>query len=131
MLHRAHLLRCTLALAVIVPTLVSTAVHAQSVSRGQQIVESRCFACHSLDANRVGPALRGVVGRKVGTAPDFDYSKAVASAKGTWDTAGIKVWLTDPEKRIPGQEMNYKVELAQDREDVVAYLASLSPPAKK
>lgn len=119
---RQHIPRWSLALAVLLPTLAQ----AQSVSRGQQIVESRCFACHSLDANRVGPALRGVVGRKVGTAPDFDYSQALKSAKGTWDAAGIKAWLTDPEKRIPGQEMNYRVELAQDREDVVAYLASLS-----
>ena len=114
-----------LALALLVPALAQ----AQSASRGQMLVESRCFACHSLDSNRVGPALRGVVGRHAGTAPDFDYSQALAKATHTWDCAGIKAWLTNPEQVVPGQQMNYRLELAADRDDVVAYLASLTPGA--
>ncbi len=111
-----------LAWATVVPALVQ----AQSASHGQQLVESRCFACHSLDANRVGPALRGVVGRKAGKAPDYVYSDALAAATFTWDATRIKAWLTDPEQVVPGQRMNYRVDLAQDREDVVAYLSTLS-----
>lgn len=102
-----------------------------SVSRGQQLVESRCFACHSLDANRAGPALRGVVGRKAGQAEGYFYSEPMAAAKHTWTVEGIKAWLANPEKVVPGQEMNYQLDDAQDREDVVAYLASLSKPAHK
>jgi cytochrome c len=101
-----------------------------SVGRGQQLVESRCFACHSLDANRVGPALRGVVGRVAGKAQGFDYSQALATATHRWDADGIKAWLSDPEQLLPGQRMNYRLEQPQDRDDVVAYLASLSPAAR-
>ena len=105
--------------------------HAQSVARGQALFESRCVACHSLDANRVGPALRGVVGRTAGKANGYFYSEAMAAATHVWDEPKIKAWLTNPEDVVPGQDMNYRVDIPQDREDVVAYLASVSPPNPK
>lgn len=121
---------CALAWAFAGPALAQAQEMVPSVSRGQQLVESRCFGCHSVDSNRIGPALGGVVGRKAGKAEGYDYSKALAAATHTWTVAGLKAWLTDPEKVIPGQEMNYRLDLAQDREDVVAYLATLSKPAR-
>jgi cytochrome c len=99
---------------------------AQSVARGQALFESRCVACHSLDANRVGPALRGVLGRTAGKADDYFYSKAMAAATHVWDAPKLKAWLTNPEDLVPGQAMNYRLDIPQDREDVVAYLASVS-----
>ena len=33
-------------------------------------------------------------------------------------------WLTDPEQVVPGQRMGYRVETAQDREDLVAFLTT-------
>lgn len=101
---------------------------AQSAPRGQMLFESRCVACHSLDANRVGPALRGVVGRVAGKANDFEYSAAMAAATHVWDAAKLAAWLTNPENVVPGQVMNYRLDMAQDRDDVVAYLATVSPP---
>lgn len=95
-------------------------------SRGRQLVESRCFACHSLDTHRAGPALRGVVGRGIGKAEGFDYSNAMRVATNVWTELGLKAWLANPEDVVPGQRMNYFLEHAQDREDVVAYLAALS-----
>lgn len=106
--------------------LPATGALAQSVERGQQLFETRCMGCHSLDAHRVGPSLGTVVGRKAGKQAGFDYSTALGAATHTWTEASIKVWLTEPERLVPGQEMNYRLEQAQDREDVVAYLASLS-----
>ncbi|MFM2051029.1 MAG: hypothetical protein RL682_1520, partial [Pseudomonadota bacterium] len=50
---------------------------AQPVARGQVLFESRCVACHSVDANRVGPSLRGVVGRVAGKADGYFYSDAM------------------------------------------------------
>ena len=97
---------------------------AQSVARGKTIFESVCGACHSLDANRVGPALRGVLGRPAGTAPDFAYSVALGRARHTWDRTKINAWLSNPEKLVPGQAMNFQMEQAKDRADVVAYLAT-------
>jgi cytochrome c len=99
-----------------------------SVTRGQQLFESRCFGCHSPDANRVGPALRGVAGRIAGQYAGYDYSKALAATGQVWTAERLKAWLTDPEKLVPGQNMNYRLEQAQDREDVVAYLSTLAAP---
>lgn len=83
------------------------------------------MACHALDTNRAGPALRGVVGRAAGKATDFFYSEALESATHVWDKVKLKAWLTNPESVVPGQEMNFHLDVARDREDVVAYLASL------
>jgi len=43
---------------------------AADAAHGEEIYNSRCIACHSPDANRVGPMHRGVVGRTAGTVPD-------------------------------------------------------------
>lgn len=103
-------------------------VHAQtgSVAKGQAIFESRCVACHSLDANRVGPALGTVWGRVAGKAPDFEYSRALAQATHVWSKDKLMAWLENPEMVVPGQEMGYRVEHASDRLNVVAFLASLT-----
>lgn len=109
-----------------------TLTHAQtgSPSMGQQIVESRCFACHSLDTNRVGPALGTVFGRVAGTAAAFNYSPALREAHHVWTRERLLAWLADPESLVPGQAMGYQVDVESDREDIVAYLASLVAPAQ-
>ncbi|MFC5521447.1 c-type cytochrome [Polaromonas jejuensis] len=103
-------------------------VAAQSVERGKMLYEARCGACHSVDANRIGPAHRGVLGRKAGSAPGFAYSRALAGSKLVWTRDNLLAWLKDPESVIPGQGMNYSLGEASEREDVVAYLATLTSP---
>lgn len=100
--------------------------HAQSAQHGQMLFETRCVACHSLDSNRVGPALRGVAVRPAGKAPGYSYSDAMAAATHVWNAERLKLWLTNPEGLVPGQKMNYRVDDPTDREDVVAYLVSVS-----
>lgn len=95
---------------------------AADAERGHELYESRCGGCHSLDANRVGPAHRGVYGRKAGTAPGFGYSPAVRNATVVWEEATLDAWLTNPQALIPGQRMNFRVSAAQDRADIIAYL---------
>jgi cytochrome c len=82
---------------------------AQPVARGQVLFESRCVACHSVDANRVGPSLRGVVGRVAGKADGYFYSDAMAAATHVWDAPKLRTWLTNPEAVVPGQNMNYRL----------------------
>lgn len=93
--------------------------------RGQQLFGSRCIACHALDTNRVGPALRGVFGRRAGSAPGYSYSKAVDEAVLVWDESNLDRWLSGPEALIPGQKMGYSVGDARDRADLIVYLKSL------
>lgn len=97
-----------------------------SVTNGQAIFDTRCVACHSLDTNRVGPALGTVWGRAAGTASGFEYSTALGQATHRWSSEKLLAWLENPEALVPGQQMGYRVELASDRLDVVAFLASLA-----
>jgi len=69
-----------------------------------------------------------VVGRTAGKAHGYFYSEAMAGATHVWDAPQLKAWLTNPETVVPGQDMNYRLDIPQDREDVVAYLASVSAP---
>ena len=104
--------------------MLSTNVFADA-ARGRTLYESRCVGCHSIDSNRVGPAHKGVVGRKAGSVKDFDYSPALKASKIVWDIALLQKWLTNPEALIPGQRMGYSVDEAKDRLDLAEYLATL------
>jgi cytochrome c len=109
-------LECAIAaVAIGIPAWVSAAGEA---SRGEQLYESRCTGCHSLDANRIGPMHRGVFGRKAGSVTDFEYSSAVKRSKIVWNEQTLERWLTDPEKLIPGQKMGYQVPDPADRADI-------------
>lgn len=94
------------------------------VKHGQELYSSRCFACHSVDANRVGPLHRGVFGRKAGGVAGYDYSPALKKSTVIWNDKTLDQWLADPEKLIPGQKMGYSVMEAKDRADLIAYLKS-------
>lgn len=94
-------------------------------AHGQALYESRCIACHSPDANRVGPMHRGVFGRKAGSLPDYTYSRALKGTDFVWDDATLDRWLTNPQAFVSGQKMNFNVAKAEDRADLIAYLKSL------
>jgi cytochrome c len=109
-----------------VAALCSAAASAGDAAHGEEIYNSRCVACHSPDANRVGPRHRGVVGRKAGSLPDFNYSKAVKNSGIVWDEQTLDKWLTNPQAFIPGQRMNFKVADPTVRADIIAYLKTLT-----
>jgi cytochrome c len=98
---------------------------AGDAARGARLYEARCSGCHSADANRVGPAHRGVFGRRAGAAAGFDYSPALRASRIVWDDRTLDAWLADPERTIPGQAMGYRVDDARDRADLIAYLRHL------
>ncbi len=104
---------------------VSPPSQAQSVERGKALYEARCGACHSVDANRVGPMHQGVLGRRAGSVPGYDYSEALAKSRIVWTRDKLQAWLAGPEQLIPGQKMGFSLGEAADRADVVAYLATL------
>jgi cytochrome c len=91
-------------------------------TRGAALYDDKCGACHSLDANRVGPAHRGVYGRKAGSAPGFDYSPGVKASKVIWKEATLNQWLTSPQDFIPGARMGFRLSDPQQRADVIAFL---------
>jgi cytochrome c len=99
-------------------------------ARGEQLYKQRCTACHSLDANRIGPMHRGVFGRKSGSVPGFNYSPAVRKLNVVWNETMLDKWLKSPTAMAPGTMMGLSVPNPQDRADLITYLKSVSPPAK-
>ena len=77
--------------------------------RGAGLYEARCGACHSLDANRVGPAHRGVYGRRAGAAPGFAYSPALKASGLVWTAGNLDLWLSAPTKLVKGTSMGFRM----------------------
>jgi cytochrome c len=92
-------------------------------------VFSRCAICHSAgkgEANRIGPNLFGVVGRKAGAVPDFNYSSAMKSFGKAWTPELLDTYLTHPPVVVPGTKMSFAgLSNAGQRADVIAYLQTL------
>ncbi|HEY1129437.1 MAG TPA: c-type cytochrome [Roseateles sp.] len=101
--------------------------HASDATRGQALYQARCAACHSPDFNGVGPAHRGVFGRRAGTARGFaGYSPALKSSGLVWTEANLDRWLANPEALVPGQAMGISLPDPDERADVIAFLRSLA-----
>jgi cytochrome c len=127
-MQRSPLLAASILVFGALPLSVS-AQGVQGTSAGATLFESRCSACHSLDANRVGPMLRGVVGRKVASAGGYDYSDALKRVNGRWDARRLEKWLSDPQSVAPGTKMAFSLDSANDRNAIIQYLASMSVPS--
>jgi cytochrome c len=84
-----------------------------------------CQACHSIDDNDLGPKHRGVVGRPAGSIQDYNYSAALKNSGLTWDEATLDRWLSNPSALVPGTKMFFKIDDAQARADIIAYLKEL------
>jgi cytochrome c len=100
--------------------------YAQDAEHGKTIFKA-CAACHSTDhANRVGPGLAGIIGRKAGTAPGFGYSNAMKNSDVVWDAKILDAYVESPQQVVPGNRMPYAgLKKPTDRMDLVAYLATL------
>ena len=128
---RGHGLRGVV-LALGLAGLALTAQAAPDAVRGEQLY-ARCMACHALAYDRVGPRHCGLLGRRAGSVPGFDYSPAMKKSKLVWDEKTLNRFLAKPMAVVPGTAMTYDgVPDAQDRSDLIAYLkaANNAPPCK-
>ncbi|MEO8445037.1 MAG: cytochrome c family protein [Gammaproteobacteria bacterium] len=86
----------------------------------------QCRACHSLEsggANKVGPNLHGVFGRKAGLAPGFAYSEVISQSAIVWSDANLDHWLARPSDFLPGNRMVFVgIRTPEDRANLIAYL---------
>ena len=89
-----------------------------------------CAACHSGDkggANKVGPGLWGVVGRKTGGVDGFSYSDGMKTKGGEWTYDRLAGFLSNPKGYVAGTKMSFNgVQDPAKLADLLAYLGTLS-----
>ena len=104
---------------------------------------NRCKACHAIIAEdgtkvqvggKTGPNLFGVIGRPIGSYPDFKYGTGLLAlnAKGdVWDEAKLAAYITNPtawvkeESGDPALTAKMAFKMASGAEDMAAYLATM------
>ena len=95
------------------------------INHGQKVFK-KCAACHLVNkggANKIGPALYGVLGRKVASKEDYKYSKAMASYDRNWTFEEMNGYLKKPQSYIKGTKMAFAgLRKEKDRASVILYL---------
>ena len=89
-------------------------------------VFKKCAACHNINeggANKIGPALWGVLGRTAGSVPDYKYSKAMAAHGKNWSFEEMNGFLIKPKGWIKGTKMSFAgLKKAKERAAVILYM---------
>ena len=88
---------------------------------------AKCKACHVADAetNRVGPHLKGVIGRNVASVENYKYSEAMlefAKANPVWTEELFLKYIENPKAMVPKTKMVYPgSKKEEERADLLAY----------
>jgi len=108
--------------------LFTVPAHADGDAAAGQKVFNQCKACHENEkgVNKVGPTLKGVVGRKAASVPDYKYSAAMIK-KGeegvVWDETTLTEYLPNPKAFVPGTKMAFGgLKKPEDVANVIAFL---------
>jgi cytochrome c len=94
--------------------------------RGAEIFRA-CVACHTLgteQANRAGPTLAGIFGRRIATAPGYNFSDALKRLDIVWTPETVsKLFEIGPQAYTPGTKMpEQRIGSEQDRVALVQFL---------
>ena len=104
---------------------------AEGDPQGGQEGFAKCALCHEIGdgaSNRVGPQLNGIVGSAAASRSGFEYSRALNEARRnglTWTRENLHAYLANPRAFLTGGRMAFAgLPDDQEREDIIAYLAS-------
>ena len=96
-----------------------------NIKEGEKIFK-KCAACHSISedgANKIGPALWGVLGRKAGSVTDYKYSKAMIAHGKPWSFEEMNGFLIKPKDWVKGTKMSFAgIKNAKERAAVILYM---------
>ena len=94
-----------------------------------------CRACHQIGPNAknaVGPVLNGVVGRKAGTYPDYQYSEANKNSGIVWAPEELDKYLTSPQTVVPHTKMIFPgIKDPKKVANLWAYVSQFDADGKK
>jgi cytochrome c len=120
--------------AVLLTGMTGLAHAAGDPAEGEKVF-AKCKICHQIGEgakNAVGPELNGVIGRKAGTAPGYNYSEANKNSGITWDEATFREYIKNPKAKIPGTKMIFAgLPKETDIDNLLAYLQQFGPDGKK
>ena len=112
----------------------ASATLAQDLAAGETSFR-KCAPCHSVGedaANKVGPVLNGLDGRKAGAVEGFSYSDANKNSGITWNEESFKEYIRDPRAKVPGTKMIF-AGIKSDKEvtDLWSYLKQFAASGSK
>ena len=95
------------------------------IAHGEKVFK-KCAACHLINKggeNKIGPALYGIIGKKVASKEDYKYSKAMANYDKSWTFEEMNGYLKKPQSYIKGTKMAFAgLRKEKDRASVILYL---------
>jgi cytochrome c len=100
---------------------------AGNAAAGALIFEDECLECHATSGkNKKGPSLRGIIGRKAGSAAGFaDYSEPLKNSSLVWTAEELDKYLTKPKQFSPNIRMKYEgLGDAKARADLIEFLTT-------
>ncbi len=106
----------------------SAALAEGDAAKGEKVFK-KCKTCHNFDPGKkkIGPHLKGIIGRKAGSVEGYKYSKAMKAADVTWDEANLDEYLKKPKAFIKGTKMSFGgLKKDSQRQDLIAYLKEAS-----
>ena len=80
---------------------------------------------------KVGPPLNGVLGRRVGAYPGYEYSAGLSGRGERWTKPRLRRFLADPHREYPDTTMPLPTTAQSQIEEVIDYLGASETSAEK